>query len=366
MQISELRARLQRRLLDFAWNQWGQMGLLVELPAPSPWGADPEALLLLTFEVGRHDPRLFDETLDWLVVNGRLVSQQRLRNLCLDERDRALADAALAWAAQHQRALRAAGTRAPAERLPAEPLFPAAPAGGRADPVFAAYGWSKAPTRPSGKSRPPQLELPINFAFRLRRLFGTGSRAEIVRFLVTSRSPGAQAEVIRRAAGFAKRNVLDAANDLAAAGALSAYTLGASGERFYHADLNIWRSFLRLDDIPEHRDWPQLLGALRIVHRELEDPRWNALSEYMRASEARQLLNRADIRPPLQQMGGKGMPKGMGADGLGQPGAAYRDLNGFIDDTGVDMMAAGRTDHVWTLREVLLFRVPPWPQPVGV
>ena len=26
-------------------------------------------------------------------------------------------------------------------------------------------------------------------------------------------------------------------------------------------------------------------------------------------------------------------------------------------------MAAGLTDRVWSLREVLLFRVPPWPQP---
>ena len=26
-------------------------------------------------------------------------------------------------------------------------------------------------------------------------------------------------------------------------------------------------------------------------------------------------------------------------------------------------MAAGLTDHVWTLREVLVYRVPPWPQP---
>jgi hypothetical protein len=26
-------------------------------------------------------------------------------------------------------------------------------------------------------------------------------------------------------------------------------------------------------------------------------------------------------------------------------------------------MAAGLTDHVWSLREVLRFRVPPWPQP---
>ena len=29
-------------------------------------------------------------------------------------------------------------------------------------------------------------------------------------------------------------------------------------------------------------------------------------------------------------------------------------------------MAAGLTDRVWTLREVLLYRVPPWPQPAGV
>jgi len=26
-------------------------------------------------------------------------------------------------------------------------------------------------------------------------------------------------------------------------------------------------------------------------------------------------------------------------------------------------MVAGLTDHVWTLKEVLLYRVPPWPHP---
>ena len=29
-------------------------------------------------------------------------------------------------------------------------------------------------------------------------------------------------------------------------------------------------------------------------------------------------------------------------------------------------MAAGLTDHVWSLTEVLLYRVPPWPQPQAV
>jgi hypothetical protein len=29
-------------------------------------------------------------------------------------------------------------------------------------------------------------------------------------------------------------------------------------------------------------------------------------------------------------------------------------------------MAAGLSDHVWSLKEVLLYRVPPWPQPQTV
>jgi hypothetical protein len=48
---------------------------------------DPEALLLFTFEVARDDPRLFGEVLDWLALNERLVSVQRLRNLCRDDAD---------------------------------------------------------------------------------------------------------------------------------------------------------------------------------------------------------------------------------------------------------------------------------------
>jgi hypothetical protein len=56
---------------------------------------------------------------------------------------------------------------------------------------------------------------------------------------------------------------------------------------------------------------------------------------------AKQVLNGADIRPPLQQIGGKRMAEGMGADGLGQTSAAHRGLNRFIDDTGVHMMATG-------------------------
>ena len=57
-------------------------------------------------------------------------------------------------------------------------------------------------------------------------------------------------------------------------------------------------------------------------------------------------LPHASIRPPLPQP----LPtKGAGSAKQWRP--------------WTPAMAAGWTDHVWTLREVLLFRVPPWPQP---
>src|SRR5215213_4734062 len=77
MPTSATREDLQGRLASFLWRQWAQMGILATAERSDRWAADPEALLLLSFEVGRQDPRLFEEVLDWLVRNERLVSIQR-------------------------------------------------------------------------------------------------------------------------------------------------------------------------------------------------------------------------------------------------------------------------------------------------
>src|SRR5215475_922020 len=83
MLISELRDRVRRGLLEFAWRQWAQAGLSTNVTGFDRWAIDPEALILFTIEVARGDPRLFDELLDWLVTNRRLLSMQRLRNLAV-------------------------------------------------------------------------------------------------------------------------------------------------------------------------------------------------------------------------------------------------------------------------------------------
>ncbi len=45
------------------------------------WMIDPEALVLATSRFGRHDPRLMDESIDWLVRYGRRINVLRLQSL---------------------------------------------------------------------------------------------------------------------------------------------------------------------------------------------------------------------------------------------------------------------------------------------
>lgn len=80
MQIWELRDEFRARLLTFSWDQWTQMGVSGRSDRSDRWATDPEGLLVFSLVVGRHEPRLFDEILDWMTLNLRLISIQRLHN----------------------------------------------------------------------------------------------------------------------------------------------------------------------------------------------------------------------------------------------------------------------------------------------
>ncbi len=99
MPISTLRDEVQKTLVEFAWSQWAQMGLFASADRRDAWAQDPEALLVFTLHVARRESRLFDEVLDWLRLNGRLLSGRRLASLCPQgDADRQLVEAAVDWA----------------------------------------------------------------------------------------------------------------------------------------------------------------------------------------------------------------------------------------------------------------------------
>jgi hypothetical protein len=304
MPVETFRRELTAKLRDFAWDQWSQIGVSGAAPRTRERrAADPEALLLFTWEVGRHDPRLFDEVLDWLVLNEPLISVQRLRNLCLDDMDRALVDGALAWVARWRpRARLSSKSRAGEIDASPRPLFVGLSVPeGALEPSFARAGLLRPDFEPSRKSQPPDYAAAINFAFRLRRLLGIGARSEVVRLLLTTDAPRVTAGVVRASAGFTRPNVREALVQLRDAGV--AESRGVGSELFYALRRDDWIGLLRIREqqIPEHRDWIQTLGPLRLVLRWLYDDRTESLSKYMRASEARVLLDR--IEPDLRFAG---------------------------------------------------------------
>ena len=55
---------------------------------------------------------------------------------------------------------------------------------------------------------------------------------------------------------------------------------------------------------------------------------------------AQQLLDRSDVLPTLQQVGGKGVPKRMAAGGLGHSGLSHRPLHRLLHHARIDMVPA--------------------------
>jgi DNA-binding transcriptional ArsR family regulator len=301
MSISATRAHVEETLLTFAWDQWSQMGVLARPGRSSPWAQDPEALLVFTFEVARADPRLFDEVLDWMARNEHLVSVRRLRTLATDPESRSLVEAVLAWLATHRPKARFSATADPAPFAdlalvhPAEGGFPIRDA----DEAFALHGWRRVATSPSGKSTAPDLRAPINLGFRLRQLFGLGTRAEVMRVLLTAEAPRSDVKVITSAAAFARRNVVETLNALVEAGVVTPVRSG--GEERYGLDRQSWLALLAIDRAPAHVDWVQLLAGLARILRWLRDEGNAERTGYLADGAARDLVEA--VRPDLEYAG---------------------------------------------------------------
>lgn len=313
MQISEFRERAHARLAAFLWDQWGQLGIQAHVARHDEWAMDPEALILLTLEVGREEPRLTDELLDWLVVNERLISVQRLRNLSTGEEDRALVEAAIGWLAGRRRRprLQAKGANEPRPRR--EPFYRrlgylvADP-----DPAFLAQGFVKPPVEPRFHSGSPDLYSPPAFAFRLRALLGFGARAEAMRVVLTVDAPWMNVQAITASTAYTKRNVQEALSQLRGAGVLDSSTLG--NEQRFQAPHERWARFLGLDRFPAHRDWPHLFSAWRRLLRWSAEAESAQLSPYLVSSAARTLV---------EEIGGDLRFAGVHFDASGPPGEEY-------------------------------------------
>ena len=246
--LNKFKEKLSELVLNFVLEQWAAVGVMATRSPEQGRVIDPEPLLLLTLEVARHDPRTFDEVLDWLITNGRWINVARLS--ALSDADRICAPEVLgavaATLSEHDKTpkwrnlagrLKPLHDKTPKWRnlaarlkpLPdksAEALFrkngqPLFLAGSEPDAIFKSYGLLRTPVVTRGLSS-PVLSSPAsdwntaNFMFKARALFGVSIRADVFSFIVLHGASNPTR--IARELGYSQRRVQDALLDMTSAG----------------------------------------------------------------------------------------------------------------------------------------------------
>jgi hypothetical protein len=272
--LTNFRKRTLDAALDLLWRQWCSLGVAGHSrPAEPGTIIDPEALLLATTCIGKHDPRLFDECLDWLSQHASRLHLQRLKTLHADTGlgDPVILAAIADWLfSQGGQAKWKDFTKVDAHHANPVTLFgdavPPDP-----DPIFAQRGILRPPIRIRGISRAPNPTVPPNLLLSLRALIGTSARAEVILCLATGTA--AQPSEIARLTGYKARTMQLLLQEMALSGhVLTGETAlrptGKNGRgisRRYHLKAMDWQFLTNGAPLPRWISWPPLWSLVQTL-----------------------------------------------------------------------------------------------------
>lgn len=290
-------------VLGFLWRQWSTLGVLGAASVREQWVIDPEALLVFTLDMAQYDPRLFDEVMDWLVTNGHWIDIQRLKGILKtksNETNRLMGAVSEFMVSQGPE--RKWGKLAEIclvdipkksvslfkeRETKAQRLLTTI----KEDVAFRKYGFTRNALTPSGKSREVISTAQSTIRFLLRALFGVGSRAECLLYLMTH--DGGHPSEVAKAIGISVRGAQDTLIELAKSGLVLTRVRGKRKIEYWLSQERWWE-FLSKGSYEETRrpawiDWISLFTALLTV--------WTALleigeteSEYIKSSKLRDAM----------------------------------------------------------------------------
>ena len=302
MSQQDFRDLFLENILNFLWRQWSALGVLGEARTKDPWIYDPEPMFLFTLEMGRYEPRLFDEVMDWLAVNGRWIDMQRLRGI-LREKDRtteALLGAAAAFIMREgderkwKNLNRFCRPQARDGSSHTTPLFNEKngrphPMSKRPDTNFLSFGFNRPPLEVRRMTRNVPITSNNTLRFLLRALFGLGSRAECLAYLLTH--DGGHPSEVAKAIGLSIRGTQDALIELSRSGLVLTRVKGKRKIEYWVSHERWWEFLSRESiteiDKPIWVDWIALYSALTEVWSALNELGQEEITDYMRRSKLR-------------------------------------------------------------------------------
>lgn len=302
-------------ILTFLWRQWSALGVAGGARAEEKWVIDPEALLIFSLQITRYEPRLFDEILDWLVENGKRIDIQRLRGI-LKRKDaitKRLISAVACYVSQESKtngrkwrtlsSLNKKKSGAPDEMLfiikKGEPY----PKVQHEAAVFKEYGFIREDFSLRAMTKPVSVNTQSNIRFLLRALFGIGSRAECILYLLTHEA-GHPAEVAN-AIGISVRGAQDALIELAKSGVVFTRIKGKRLMEYWLSQERWWEFLfgMNFEEIkkPVWLDWISLYSALMNVWSVLNEIE-KSKSDYMRSSKLREAMETMSLEFEKSQL----------------------------------------------------------------
>ncbi|MCG2726875.1 MAG: hypothetical protein L6420_11605 [Elusimicrobia bacterium] len=302
--LEEFKNNYKTELLSLLWRQWSSLGVAGYGNEQGNRIIDSEALLIFTCGIGRYDPRLFDEALDWLRANGDLINIQRLKMILREEKFAGVQVLA-AIAATIGQGYKARKWKSLFENInkePIEPLFYSpdnAPIKhfGKTNEIFANCGFSRGQIKPRNQITP--LKYSKNaLILKLRGLFGINARAEIITYLLTHET--AHPSLIARETYFNQKTVQDAMVEMAKSGFISSKQIGR--EKRYWLNTKDWEALLKIEIA--NTKWflyPPFLNALERIWAKLNESKFKNMNDLLLSSELRLIMT--EIKPKFEQAG---------------------------------------------------------------
>ena len=304
--LMKFREMVISQLLDLLWGQWSALGVAGRGVLEQRNVIDPEPLLLLSLTICRHDARLFDEVMDWLMINGAFMNVQRLKSIrnhydfqCTPQ----LGAVAEVLGQKANSAVKWKNLVGLGVKRTVEPLFfmnngKPLPTPGEHAPEFERHGLLRGPLILRGFSQPFPFHGMPALLLRLRALLGVNARCEVLCML------GATDEIHPSAAahqtGYFPRTIQNALVEMARSGVVEM--------RINNREKKYWLKPGFLDELlrPAGQptpwvNWSPLFRALEMLWLGLIDSKLQSLDELTLSSEFRRLA--IAMRPLLGETG---------------------------------------------------------------
>lgn len=259
--------------LTTAWLHWSALGANAYQPSRGKLSqvVDPEALILLSLAFGTEEPRLYDMVEWWAAEGAPQTSVHRLKSILSEFGESGRLNFAMFSAM-------------------------AADSGHRSWKRYANYDLLRKRER---SAEPQNVSEPVRVGgttlmVRMRAAFGTGAKADVLSYLVSSRDNSATVAAISRAVGYTKTSVRDALTDILRSGIIHE----SSGRPIeYSTNKRAWMELLRIqyddeDSIPKWCLWTHIFGFLVRVKELMELAQKEDMNEHLLASKCRDISDR--------------------------------------------------------------------------